>query len=377
MDLSLSDEQEMLRDAVARYVREKHGPDVRRDLRDTENGYSADVWSDFAEMSWLALPVSSENGGLGGTAIDEMIVLREFGRGLVAEPYLVNVVICAGLLEAIADQRQRVAQLHDLISGRAQWAFAFAESATRHSWADVALSAELSGSHYVLNGQKLTVLNGHAADRLIVLARTSGSPGDGDGLSLFQLPVQTSGVAVEGLLLVDGTKGATISFDGVSVPSNHVVGPLDGAIDVVQAVADRTLVAMGAEGLGAVEALLDLTIQHLTNREQFGKPLADFQALQHRIAEMYVATESLRSMVTCAAIAHAESREDRGLWSSAVKVKLSQVGRYVSQQAVQLHGAIGTTDELAVGHYYKRLMLLSVLFGPGDFHLRRFAAGRR
>lgn len=372
MDLSLNDEQVLLKESVARFVQDQYSVEKRRALRATDSGFDQACWSQFAELGWLALPFAEEDDGFGGSAIDTMVLVEEMGRGLVVEPYLVNVVICGGFLRrAAADQRRR--WLPDLMAGVSQWAFAFTEDSSRFDLDSVSLSAVAEGEDYILNGKKIAVLNGHIATELLVLARTSGEQKDSAGLSLFRVSGDSAGISRRDFPLIDGSKGANLEFSSVRVAASDCIGSLGQASDLVEDVVTESMVAMGAEALGAMEALLAQTVAYTKTREQFGQPIGNFQALQHRMADMYARCENFRSLLYYAAIARAEEREDMRQAAWGLKVQLGESGRFVSQQAVQLHGGIGMTDELGVGHYFKRLLLLNTLFGDSDYCLDRYA----
>lgn len=293
--------------------------------------------------------------------------MEELGRGLVAEPYLVNVVICGGFLRR-ADDAVRQQYLAALMAGESQWAFAFAEHEGRYNLSDLTVSAVADGNSYVLQGDKVAVLNGHIADQLLVTARVSGGRRDASGLGLFLVDASSDGISRRSYPLVDGSKGANIRFDGVTAKAVALE-----ALPLVESVIAEAIVAMGAEALGAMDALLSATVEYTKTREQFGQPLSKFQALQHRMADMYLQCEGLRSLLYYAAIAQCEQREDAIKAAAGLKVKLGEAGRFVAQQAVQLHGGIGMTDELSVGHYFKRLLLLNTLFGDSDHHLKRYS----
>jgi hypothetical protein len=369
MDLSLSEEQLLLQSAVARVVQQRCGAEQRRRLRGTPLGFDPALWREFAALGWLGLPFTEADGGLGGSAIDLMVLMEQLGRGLVAEPYLPTVVICGELLA-----RTDAARLPALIAGDTQWAFAFAEASGGYDLGDVRVAARTEGGGFVLEGRKLAVLNGHAADYLVVSARTAGGARDRHGISLFAIDALAPGVEREPLALVDGTRGAHIRFSAVRLGADALLGPLHGALPLIEDTVAHAIVAMGAEALGAMEALLEQTVAYSKTRVQFGQPIGSFQALQHRMADMYLQCQAMRSLVVNAAIARAEGRADAARAAAALKVKLGEAGRFVSQQAVQLHGGIGMTDELAVGHYFKRLMLLNTLFGDAEHHLRRYLA---
>ncbi len=373
MHLSLNEEQQLLKDSVARFVDDNYSIERLRKLRDGEETLDHQRWQELAELGWLALPFAEEDGGFGGSAIDLMVVMEQFGRGLVTEPFLVNVVICGGFLrQASAEQRERF--LPPLIAGESQWAFAFAEATSRYNLADVSLSAEAEGDGYRLKGSKISVLNGPAADWLLVTARTAGSRRDADGISLFAVAADSAGISRKNYALVDGSRGSDIEFDDVLVPAAQLVGEKGGVLPLVEDVVAQSIVAIGAECLGAMDALLEQTVAYTQTREQFGQPISRFQALQHRMADMYLQCQSLRSLLYYAAILRNEGREDANQAASALKVKAGDAGRFVSQQAVQLHGGIGMTDELGVSHYFKRLLLLNALFGDSEHHLKQYLA---
>jgi len=371
MDLSLSEEQQLLKDSVARFVSDNYSVDKRRHLRDTDDGFDREFWQQYADLGWLALPFAEEDGGYGGSAVDSMVMLEELGRGLVAEPFLINVLLCGGFLR-VAEQSQRTNFLPALIAGESQWAFAFAEPDGRFNLADISCTAAAQDGGFVLNGSKVAVLNGHCADYLLVSARSSGAQRDSDGISLFIVAADAPGLSRQSYPLVDGTRGADIRFDNVSVAADALLGEAGSALPVIEDVVAQALVGLGAEALGAMDALLEATVEYTKTREQFGQPIGKFQALQHRMADMYLHCQSLRSLLYYAAITRDGQGEEAIAAASAVKVKLDEASRFVSQQAVQLHGGIGMTDELGVSHYFKRLLLLNTLFGDGEHHLRRY-----
>ena len=373
MRLSLSEEQQLLKDSVARFVEENYSIERLRSLRDKAQALDRERWRQLAELGWLALPFDEADGGFGGSAIDLMVLMEQFGRGLVTDPYLANVVLCGGFLRS-ADEETRGEYLPPLIAGESQWGFAFAEPEGRFRLHDVAVSARPCGEGYRLQGEKIAVLNGAAADYLLITARTSGERRDRGGVSLFLAPADAAGLTRRPYPLVDGSRGASVVLDGVELPATALLGPAGAALPWVEDVIEQAIVAVAAEALGAMDALLEKTVEYTKTREQFGQPISRFQALQHRMADMYLQCQSLRSLLYYAAILRKEGREDAGKAASALKVKLEEAGRFVSQQAVQLHGGIGMTDELDISHYFKRLLLLNTLFGDGEHHLRRYLA---
>jgi alkylation response protein AidB-like acyl-CoA dehydrogenase len=366
VDFSLSDEQVLLRDSVQRYVGEHCTLDRHRALAGSETGFDPDAWAAFAELGWLAVPFAAEHGGFDGGAVDLMVVTEALGAGHVREPYLVTVVTCGGLLAQAGSEDQCTRYLPAIIDGSAQWALAFAERGSDFDLANLACEATLEGSRYRLSGDKIAVLNGHCADHLLVTARCAA------GASLFVVDAVAPGLSREAFVAVDGSRGAHISLDGVVVDEAAVLGTPGGAVGLLETVFDTAIVAMGAEALGAMQALLEATVEYTRTREQFGQPISRFQALQHRMADMYLKVEETRSLLLNAAIQVENDSAERGAACAALKVKLAEAGRFVSQQAVQLHGGIGMTDELAVSHYFKRLLLLATLYGDESYYLRRY-----
>lgn len=368
MDFSFTEEQIMLRDSVEKYVKEHCGVERHRQLMQSELGFDAAAWRNFAELGWLAVPFAQEYGGFDGGPVDTLVVAEALGTGVVREPYLHTVVTCGNLLQAGGSAEQRAAYIPDIISGSAQWAFAFAERGSDFNLENVTTTAQRQTDGYSLSGKKIAVLNGHCAQQLIVSARTDA------GVALFVVAAQSAGISCETFVAVDGSKGAAITFDAVAVPASQLLGAPGAGVDLMQAAIDQAIIAIGAEALGSMQTLLDTTVEYTRTRQQFGQPLSKFQALQHRMADMYLKVEETRSLLLNAAIALQEGSAEAAAACAGLKVKVADAGRLVSQEAVQLHGGIGMTDELSVGHHYKRLLLLSKLFGDEQYYLHRFAA---
>ncbi|MEP5568617.1 MAG: acyl-CoA dehydrogenase [Halioglobus sp.] len=370
MDFSLSEEQVLLRESVEKYVADHGGVERHRKLSQSEMGYDGDAWKAFAELGWLALPFSEADGGLGGSVTDQMVLCESLGKALVREPYLHCVATCGGLLSLAANEAQRAAHIPDLIEGSSQWAFAFAETGSGYDFAAISTIATATGDGVSLSGKKIAVLNGHAADQLIVSALTE--PGNPDSLSLFIVAADKPGVSRCAFTAVDGSRGAVITFEGVELSAQDCLGERgEGAATIARAL-DPALVAIGAESLGAMQVLLDATVEYSKTREQFGQPIGKFQALQHRMADMYLKLEETRSLLYNAAILLEEGDNKAPAACAALKVKLAEAGRFVAHEAVQLHGGIGMTDELIIGHLLKRLLLLAKLYGDEDYYLERY-----
>jgi len=373
VDFSLSEEQILLRDAVDKYVTDHCDVERHRRLCATPLGFDPAMWQQFADLGWLAVPFSEELGGFDGGATDLMVMAEALGKGLVREPFLATVVTCGGFLRRAGDAQQQARYIPSIIDGSSQWAFAFAEKSSGYNLANVATTAQRQGDNYILNGEKITVLNGHCANQLMLSARTSGAAADAAGITLFIVDVGLPGINCENFIAVDGSGGANISLNGVVVGADQVLGGVDQGFPVIEKVVDDSIVALGGEALGAMQVLLDCTVEYTRTRQQFGQPISKFQALQHRMADMYLKVEETRSLLLDAAIQLEEGSAEAARACAALKVKIAEAGRFVSQQAVQLHGGIGMTDELNVGHHYKRLLLLAKLYGDEACYLQKYA----
>jgi alkylation response protein AidB-like acyl-CoA dehydrogenase len=386
MDFAFTQEQQMLRDSLQRYLEREYSFEARRARLKSGAGCSAPVWRAFAEMGLLALPFTEEHGGFGGDGVDTMIAMEAFGRALVVEPYLSTVVLCGALIELAGSAAQKAHWLPRIAEGATLMAFAHGEAAARHDWGYVRLQAQRKGAGFVLNGSKAVVLHGGQAQQLIVSARMDdevgtlkagarGAPGDAAGVSLFLVDAGNRGVRRRDYATIDGMRAAEIEFDQVEVSADSLLGAIGGGSELVDGVIDRANAALCAEALGAMTALYDATLAYLKARQQFGVPIGTFQVLQHRMVDVLIHLEQARSLTYHAAFyAHSNEAATRARAVSAAKVQVGDAARFISQQAIQLHGGIGMTDELNVGHYVKRLTMINATFGNMDTHLERFAA---
>ena len=363
----------MLRDSVDKFVSDNCGVERHRHLCTTQLGYDAAQWQQFADLGWLGVPFSEEYGGIGGGATDLMVMAEALGRGLVREPYLATVVTCGGFLRHAGNARQCAQYIPEVIAGSTQWAFACAEKNSGYSLERIDTTAQLQGEDYLLRGEKTTVLNGHCADFFVVSAKISEAEGLRGGLTLFIVDATLPGITRQPFVAVDGSSGATVQLQDVLIGADQVLGTVGQGLSLMEAVIDEAIVALGGEALGAMQSLLDATVEYTSTRQQFGQPISKFQVLQHRMADMYLKIEETRSLLFNAAIQLEEGSAQAASACAALKVKVSEASRYVAQEAVQLHGGIGMTDELCVGHHYKRLMLLSRLYGDEAYYLQKYA----
>jgi alkylation response protein AidB-like acyl-CoA dehydrogenase len=374
MDFTFKEEQLQLADAVRRWIGRDYDFAARQAIVASAAGASDAAWGTMAELGLLALPLAEAHGGFDGGAVDLFLVMQELGRGLVVEPYLAT-VLGARLLAAGGDRF--AAALEQVGAGGLKLACALGERQSRHDMRDVATRAVADAEGWRIDGEKKVVLQGAAAGMLIVSARTRGGQRDEDGISLFALPAATPGLRVTGYRMLDGQRAADVVLDGVRADASMLVGPEHGAWPILDAALDHGAGLLCAEALGAMEALFAATLDYLKTRQQFGVPIGKFQALQHRMADMAIHLEQARSMALLAAVQLDADDGDAGARRrvvSAAKYRVGQAARFVGQQAVQLHGGMGVTDELPAAHWFKRLTTIELTLGDSDHHLARFIA---
>ena len=374
MDFNFSDEQNMLRDTVAKFVQNQYDFDTRRKITRSDSGWRADYWKVMAEeLGILGAPFSEDHGGLGGGAIDNMIVMEEFGKGLVIEPYLGTVVIGGGFLKHGGGQ-QAESLIGSIIAGETVFAFAYAEPQGRYNLADLTTTAKKDGAGFVLNGRKAVVVGAPWATHLVVSARTSGGQRDAGGVTLFVVPSDAAGVTRRDYPTVDGLRASEIQFDQVKLGADAVIGELDGGLPLLERVTDEAIAALCAEATGVMRRMHETTLDYARQRKQFGAPIASFQVLQHRMVDMFMNVEQAVSMTYMATLKLDDPAAERMKAVSAAKVQIGKGCKFVGQSAIQIHGGMGMTDELAVGHYFKRATMIEGLFGSVDHHLRRYEA---
>jgi alkylation response protein AidB-like acyl-CoA dehydrogenase len=371
MDFDFKEEQLQFADALKRWIARDYGFEKRRAIVRSPEGVSGEAWNTLVELGMTALPVPEEQGGFDGGTVDMFVVMRELGRALVVEPYFATVLGAhflklggahAGLLERVA-------------TGELKLASALGERQSRHDFTDIAATARPQTDGWVLDGEKKVVIHGAEAGALIVSARTGGGQRERDGISLFVVPADAAGLQVNAYRTLDGLRAADIRFDQVRVPASALVGAAGKGWDILDNALDYGATLLCAEALGAMEALFDATLEYLKTRQQFGVPIGKFQALQHRMADMFIHLEQARSMALLAAVKFGTADvEERRRVVSAAKYRVGQAARFIGQQAVQLHGGMGVTDELPASHYFKRLSLIELTLGDSDHHLARFIA---
>ncbi len=372
MDFDLSEEQRLLKESVEGLLGSSYDFDSRKKYMAEKGGWSKAVWSKLAEQGLLGLPFSEDDGGFGAGAIEIMIVMEAMGRALVLEPYLATVVISGGFLRHGGSAEQKAAYIPGIIDGAKTFAFAPLEKNSRYDLADVATTAKKKGSGWVIDGEKFVVLNGEAADTLIVTARTKGAQRDAGGIGAFLVPADAKGITKKGYPTQDGLHAADISFTGVEIGADAAIGDPENGLALVERVVDEARTAICAEAVGIMDESLKTTVEYLKTRKQFGVPIGSFQTLQHRAADMFVALEQARSMSMFATMANDfDNAKERATAVAAAKVQVGKSGKFVGQQSIQLHGGIGMTMEAKIGHYFKRLTMIENSLGDTDYHLRR------
>jgi alkylation response protein AidB-like acyl-CoA dehydrogenase len=373
MDIEFTEEQELLRSSIQRLLRDQYDFDARRKIVATDEGWSRKHWRAFAELGLCAAPFQESSGGLGGGPLATMIVMQEFGRYLVIEPFLETVVLAGGLIEDVGSPVQREDFLPQIMAGETIWALAWAEGRSRYDFSNVATSARRNGDDYLLSGTKAAVIGAPWADKLIVSARTSGGWRDRGGVSLFVVDRQSANIHLQSFKTIDGRRAAEITLMNVQVPASHLLGTEGEGVAALEACRDRAIAALCAEAVGAMTELNSATLEYTKTRKQFGVALGTFQVLQHHMVDMFIALQEAISLTQHLNLTLAANEPGSSKLASGAKSKVGEAARFVAEQALQLHGGMGMSDELNVGHYFKRIASINILFGDPTYHLMRYA----
>ena len=373
MNFSLNEEQMMLQDSIDKFIDNDYDFEARQEIAASDAGFSPDVWRIFAELGWTAVPFSEDDGGFDGGAIELMVMMQLFGRGLVVEPYLANIVLAGGILRRTASPEQKQKWLHPIIAGELQATLAFVEPQGRYDITNIATVAGANGDAWTLNGNKGLVLNGGNAQLFIVPARSGGAQTDQDGITLFAVPADSDGITCNAYATVDGQQAAEVKFENVRVDAGAVLGEVGGGFAALDAVIDEATLAVCAEAVGIMQVLRDKTLEYSKNRVQFGVPIGSFQALQHRMVDMLTDCEQTISLLLWATMVNASGSADAKRAISAIKYQVGTAGQKVGQEAVQIHGGMGVSWELDIAHYFKRLTAIGQMFGNSDWHLDKLA----
>jgi len=374
MDFELSEEQRLLKESVERLLADHYEFEMRKRYMAEPEGWSREIWRQYAELGLLGLPFDEKYGGFGGGPVETMIVMEAFGKALALEPFFATVVLGGGFIRLGGSEAQKKELLPKIADGSLLLAFAQTERQARFDLFDVATAAKRDGSGFVIDGTKSVVLHGDVADKLIVSARVSGERRDKKGIGLFIVDAKASGVSRRGYPTVDGLHAAEISFSNVRVGADAAIGDAGDGLPLIERVVDASIAALAAEAIGNMVSMHDLTVEYLKTRKQFGVPIGSFQVLQHRAVDMFVALEQARSMAYFATMMAEEANAaERRKAIAAAKVQIGRSVKLVGQQAIQLHGGIGMTMEYKVGHYFKRATMIDTLFGDADHHLAELA----
>jgi alkylation response protein AidB-like acyl-CoA dehydrogenase len=375
MDFDYSEEQRLLADTLKRFLTSNYSLDARAKILASEAGHSEEVWAALAEMGVLGLPYDPEYSGFGGSTVDVMIVMEAIGEGLLLEPYLATVGLGGQVVARAGTKAQQQSILPAIAEGKAKLALAQTERGARYDLQYVATTARRVGEGWVLDGEKCAVLHGGCADLLVVPARTAGSDTDPRGISLFLVSRGTPGLALQEYRTIDNLRAVDIRLTGAAVPEEALIGPEGDGLPVLEAVVDYGTALLCAEAVGAIRYANEATLAYLKTRRQFGVPIGSFQVLQHRMVDMLISYEQSRSMacLACVKVDTADAAERQRIVSAA-KIKIADACRHVSQEAVQLHGGMGMTEDLKISHTFRRLTMIGQTFGDADHHLERFAA---
>ena len=374
MDFTFNEEQTLIQDQVDQFVLKEYDWETRQSLSNSDLGFGQENWQKFAELGWLGISVSEDSGGFGGSAIESMLIMEAFGKGLVVEPFLETMIMSGGLIDAHGSDQQKASILEPAISGEMQLALAYAEPQSRFNLSDVVTEAKPEGDNFVLNGYKSVVMNGPSANKILVSARTSGSQLEENGLTLFIVDADSNGLNKTNYKTVDGRRASDISLENVTVSKDDVVGGVDSGFEILDLAIDKAILAISAEAVGAMEVLYKATVEYTKTREQFGTAIGKFQVLQHRMVDMFMEYEQCKSLLYMATMKQEEGAADAKKAISGLKYQVGKAGKFIGQQAVQLHGGMGVTDELNVGHYFKRLTTIGTIFGNTDYHLKKYTS---
>ncbi len=375
MDFSYTEEQQMLQESVLKFVQNQYDFDTRNKIIASEDGYSKEYWQLFAELGWLTVPFDEADGGFGGSAVDMAVMMEEFGKAMLVEPFSATAIVAGRLISELGEGELRTQLLTQIMEGKLLVSLAHSEASGRFNPARIDTTAVSSGDSIVINGSKINVLNGGSADKLLVVARESGAVTDRDGISVFVVDAGAAGITINRYANVDGKSAAEITFKDVTVSDADRIGAAGSAIAALESVTDRAALAAAAEALGAMDSLLTKTVEYSKTRKQFGTAIGTFQALQHRMADMFIQCQLARSIVVMAAMKldSAATPAEKAKAVSSAKSRVGKAIRVVGEEAVQIHGGIGTTQELDVGHLFKFVTALEMQYGNTDYHTARFA----
>ena len=372
MHFELTEEQTLLENMVTAFVRDDYNWETREKIVKTEEGWKPENWSKFAELGLLSVPFSEDHGGLGGTAVDSMVVMEQFGKGLVVEPFMPSILLSGNLISKLANESQANEIIPKIIEGESRYVFAYVEPQSRFDLSDVKTSATKDGDEYTLNGFKSVVFGASMATHIIIAARTSGDQRSEDGITLFLADIKSNGITLQTYPTIDEYRASEVIIENLKISSDMVLGEVDKAYPVVEEVIDLATIAACSEAVGVLQVLKDSTIDYCKQRKQFGQPISKNQAIQHKLVDMMIEYEQAKSILYAAVTADLSNADERKKAVSGAKARIGQSIKFVGESAIQLHGGMGMVDEYMISHYFKRATMLGVLFGNVDFHMKRF-----
>ena len=372
MNFDFTEEQTLLNNMVTSFVRDNYDWETRCSIVKTEEGWKQENWSQFAELGLLGVPFSEKHGGLGGSPTDLMIVMEQFGKGLVVEPYLPSVILAGGLITNLGSKEQIDQIVPKIISGDQRYVFAYAEHQSRFDLFDVKTSAAKDGDSYVINGLKSVVFGAGAATHVIIAARTSGDQRSKKGITLFMTEIGSEGITLQNYPTIDEYRASEVIIENLKVSKDAILGKVDEAYDVIEEEVDKSTIAACSEALGILEVLKDATTDYCKNRKQFGQPISKNQVIQFRLVDMMMEYEQAKSILYMAITSDLSNPDERRKAVSALKSRMGKAIKFVGENAIQLHGGMGMTEEYMISHYFKRATMIGVLFGNVDYHMKRF-----
>ncbi len=372
MNFDFTEEQTLLNNMVTSFVRDNYDWETRCSIVKTEEGWKQENWSQFAELGLLGVPFSEKHGGLGGSPTDLMIVMEQFGKGLVVEPYLPSVILAGGLITNLGSKEQIDQIVPKIISGDQRYVFAYAEHQSRFDLFDVKTSAAKDGDSYVINGLKSVVFGAGAATHIIIAARTSGDQRSKKGITLFMTEIGSDGITLQNYPTIDEYRASEVIIENLKVSKDAILGKVDEAYDVIEEEIDKSTIAACSEALGILEVLKDATTDYCKNRKQFGQPISKNQVIQFRLVDMMMEYEQAKSILYMAITSDLSNPDERRKAVSALKSRMGKAIKFVGENAIQLHGGMGMTEEYMISHYFKRATMIGVLFGNVDYHMKRF-----
>ena len=373
MNFDLSEEQQLLKDSVDRFVSDNYDLDARQKLSKNDAGFSDTYWQTMAELGWLGVTVPEAHGGFGGNQADTMVLMEAFGKGLVLEPFFASAILGTRAIVSGGSEELKSKLLPELLNGASRLSLAYAEEQSRFDLEDVVTRATPNEHGYIITGQKSMVQHGGSADYFVVSTRTSGGQLDEGGITVFLVDAKSEGLAINAFPTVDGLQAAELKFDNVQVSPGDLLGEQDAGYGLLQDIAIDGILALSAEAVGAMEILYKDTVAYTQEREQFDHRLSDFQVLQHRMVDMFMEYEQCKSMLYRATLEVVQNGREAMRIVHALKYMVGKVGTFIGENAVQLHGGMGVTEELRIGHYFKRLLVIEAQFGNSDYHLACFA----